>query len=283
VTYDEAAAAVRATIDAERADARIAALGVTRFLDAGPQSARCVVLYHGLTNCPQQMTELGAMLHEKGWTVLIPRLPYHGYADRMTKAIGALRADELEACAARSYELAQALAPRVDVAGISLGAVLAAWLAQFRAVGAAVALSPFLGLPLLPAPASDLLGAAMRALPPLFVWWDPRVRANAKPDYAYPWFATTALGACLGLGSDVRAAAKREAPQGVRLVVATNAQEPACNNALAAQLVRRWRAHGAAVETAEFADVGRRHDIVDPQTFPAARTLVYPRVVAWLH
>lgn len=275
-------AAAGALIEAERADARLNPLAVTRLLVHGRAAARSVVLFHGFTNCPQQMAELGALFFARGWNVLVPRLPRHGCADRLTTAIAGLTAAELEACADRAFVWAQGLGDAVDVMGISLGGVLAAWIAQLRPARTALALSPFFALPVVPVVLSDALVAPMCALPPYFVWWDPRVRAACRPDHAYPRFPTTALGQCLALGRQVRTAARSAPPCARRIVVATNAQEPACNNAATAHLAARWSSAGGDVESHVLADVGRRHDIVEPETFPQARKLVYPRILDWI-
>jgi hypothetical protein len=50
-------------------------------LTHGKRTKRAVVLFHGLTNCPEQFRELGRTFYELGYNVLIPRLPRHGLAD----------------------------------------------------------------------------------------------------------------------------------------------------------------------------------------------------------
>jgi hypothetical protein len=57
----------------------------------------------------------------------------------------------------------------------------------------------------------------------------------------------------------------------------TNARESAVNNAVALLLLDGWVAGGAPYAHVELRDLGEpRHDIIDPTTFPQARTLVYP-------
>jgi hypothetical protein len=57
------------------------------------------------------------MLYERGHNVVIPRLPYHGYRNRMTTAPAALTADDLKTCGleglaqARELVLPAAVAP----------------------------------------------------------------------------------------------------------------------------------------------------------------------------
>jgi hypothetical protein len=53
------------------------------------------------------------------------------------------------------------------------------------------------------------------------------------------------------------------------------------NNGVARELARRWRGQ-PGYDLSNWTDLGRRHDVIDPTTFPAARTLVYPRLTALL-
>jgi carboxylesterase len=48
---------------------------------------KVIVFLHGFTNCPEQFKQLGQQFVDKGYIVFIPRLPHHGYADRMTNAL----------------------------------------------------------------------------------------------------------------------------------------------------------------------------------------------------
>ncbi len=63
---------------------------------------RVFLLLHGLTASPLQFAAFGNLLFDRGANVLIPRLPYHGYGDRLTSALEALTADELRAFARES-------------------------------------------------------------------------------------------------------------------------------------------------------------------------------------
>ncbi len=73
----------------------------TRVYTHGRRVERSLVLLHGFTNCPQQFDALGRQFHERGWNVLIPRYPRHGYTDRLNTSIAELRADHLIALANR--------------------------------------------------------------------------------------------------------------------------------------------------------------------------------------
>ena len=53
----------------------------TRLYTHGRRVERSLVLLHGFTNCPAQFDALGKQFFERGWNVLIPRYPRHGYSN----------------------------------------------------------------------------------------------------------------------------------------------------------------------------------------------------------
>jgi len=61
----------------------------TRLYTHGHRTERALVLLHGFTNCPAQFDALGRQWFERGWNVLIPRYPRHGYSDRLITSIAA--------------------------------------------------------------------------------------------------------------------------------------------------------------------------------------------------
>ncbi len=276
--YGQARAAIAERFAAESVDSRLCAQGRTRVFDHGRRTPRSLVLFHGFTNAPEQMDALGRLFYERGYNVIIPRLPGHGVADRMTTALTEFTAERIAEAGAEAFDWAQGLGERVDVMGISLGGVIAAWLAQHRNVRVALPLSPFFALPGVPGFLSDGIGAIMRRLP-FYLWWDPRVKEDCLPAHAYPRYPAKALGACLEFGSRVRAAAKSQPPMADTTIVVTNSKEPACNNAVTRALVGSWQARSGAVESREFTDVGLRHDIIELETYPEARATVYPRIL----
>jgi len=240
------------------------------------------VLFHGLTNCPQQFDQFARMLHERGENVYVPRLPYHGYRNRMTRAIGDITTVDIEQAANDAARLTQGLGTKVNALGISLGATMALWLAQTGGAGNAVALAPFLMIPFIPRLPGLLLMSVLQTLPNHFVWWDPRRKEQMPPAYGYPGFWTHCLAQCALVGSAISAAAAQEAPAAPHCTMVINAQDPAVNNGPARDLVARWRRRGAAYDLAVWDDLGRVHDVVDPSTYPAAGTRVYPRLLALL-
>ena len=68
-----------------------------------------IVLIHGFTSCPEMYDELAAELASMGANVVIPRLPHHGLADRMTDELRHLSAAEMAATASEALEIAAGL------------------------------------------------------------------------------------------------------------------------------------------------------------------------------
>jgi pimeloyl-ACP methyl ester carboxylesterase len=252
----------------------------TRLYSHGKRVKRSLVLLHGFTNCPQQFDVLGRRFHDRGWNVLIPRYPRHGYADRLNTAIAELRVEHLLAVADRAAEAGAGLGERVTVAGLSLGAILAGYLAQTRdGIDRAVLIAPMLGLKPIPGPALTAMGTFAKHLPNFYMWWNRDLKASLGPPYGYPRFPTHAYAALFDAGRVLVTSARREAPRARTIAVITNAAEPRLDNRFTYRLVDSWRKNGANVETFEFpAGDGLTHDLIDPGNAAQRIDYVYPIV-----
>ena len=252
----------------------------TRLYVHGHRTERVLILLHGFTNCPQQFDELGHQFHARGWNVLIPRYPRHGYADRLNTSISELRTDHLIALANRSADAASGLGEHVTVAGLSLGGVLAGHLAQTHDhVERAVLIAPMFGLKRIPGPMHPALSTLAYWLPNRYIWWDPKLKERLGPPHGYPRFSTHAYAALFKTAGGVLAAARASRPKAREIVVITNAGEPGLENRFTYQLVDRWRSHGAQVTTHEFPLSDHLpHDLIDPANPEQNTDLVYPVV-----
>ena len=246
----------------------------TRLYTHGHRTKRSLVLLHGFTNCPAQFDQLGKEFFERGWNVLIPRYPRHGYSDRMNTAIAELRSEHLIALANRAALSGSGLGEKLTVAGLSLGAILAGYLAQTRTdLDRAVLVAPMLGMRPIPGPALTALTEAAAVLPNFYIWWNAKAKENIRPPHGYPRFATHAYAALFRTGNQVMGLAARTAPLARSLAVITNAAEPRLDNRFTYRLTERWRRHGATVETFEFAaHEGLPHDLIDPVSNSATVT-----------
>ncbi|HTK31567.1 MAG TPA: alpha/beta fold hydrolase [Candidatus Saccharimonadaceae bacterium] len=259
----------------------------TELLSHGVRTARVVVLFHGLTNCPAQWDSIARIAYACGANVLVPRLPHHGFADHMTEELARMDAGELCAFTDRALDAAHGLGDRVTVAGLSIGGVMAAWAGQERRdVDRAVVIVPMFGWSGAPGPArTAALARLAGVLPNAFVWWDDKRKQNlAGPRHVYPRFATRSVAACMLLGGAVRAAAAHRAPAARSLVVLTVGNDPAVDNSATAALARAWsRNSPGAVETYEFpAALHLSHDVVDPEQVGGNPAATYPVLLRYL-
>lgn len=257
-----------------------------QFLTHGRRVERAVVFFHGYTNSPPQFARLGALCHERGYNVLIPRAPHHGLADRLTADHALLTAEELVALTGEAVDIARGLGEQVTVVGLSMGGVMAGWAAQERAdVDRAVLIAPAFGFRAVPAALSPLAAALIRRMPNVFVWWDPVLKAKAPgPPYAYPRYATHAVAQIYRLASCVRSRARRVAPQARSIVLVTNAADLAVDNGAADRLVGLWRAGGARnLDTYRFpAELQLPHDIIDPGNAEQRIDITYPVLMGFI-
>lgn len=241
----------------------------TRLYTHGRRVERSLVLLHGFTNCPAQFDELGRQFFERGWNVLIPRYPRHGYTDRLNTAIAELRSEQLIAVANRAAEAGAGLGERLVVAGLSLGGILTGHVAQTREVERAVLIAPMFGLRPIPGPALTALTQAAYVLPNFYIWWSSKAKTGTKPPHGYPRFATHAYAALFTTARRVMRDAARAKPLTKSIVVITNAAEPRLDNRFTYRLVERWRRHAAGVETFEFPAWEKLpHDLIDPVSNP---------------
>jgi alpha-beta hydrolase superfamily lysophospholipase len=275
----EACARLDAILARERADLRIDPRNVTTWRLGERVAPLAVVLIHGFTNGPLQYAALAPQLAERGHAVIVPRIRYHGFRDRLTPAIAALRAEDWEAGALEAIEIAARCGERVAVLGISVAATLCGWLASRVALDRAVAVAPFCGVRGLPGRTNDAFAALLRALPNRFVWWDPRRRAAQLPLHAYPRFSTRALGETLRLSTGL--VAPRAAARARAVTLVLNRADPIVDNAFARRRFEELRACGVALDVLEIAGPPM-HDVIEPSIPGARPALVYPGLIAAL-
>ncbi len=238
----------------------------TRLYTHGQQTERALVLLHGFTNCPRQLDDIGKDFFSRGWNVLIPRYPRHGYTDRLNTAIAELRADHLVAVANRSVDAGFGLGTRLTVAGLSLGAALAGYMAQTReGIERTVMIAPMFGLKPIPGPVLSAASRLAYVLPNFYIWWNSRLKDKIGPPHGYPRLSTHAYAALFEVGRRLFNEARKAPPKSNRMTVITNAAEPRLDNRFTYQLTDLWSRHGTQVEMFEFPlSDGLPHDLLDP-------------------
>ena len=252
-----------------------------QFMTHGHAAKDVALLVHGYTSCPQQFSELGRQLFNRGYNVLIAPLPHHGLSDRMTDEQGKLVAEELAQYANDAVDIARGLGKRVTMVGISAGGVTTAAAAQWRTdLYRAVIISPAFGFQMIPAVLTTDASGLIRLLPNRFDWWNAQKKDAGSPVYTYPRYSTHALAEILRLGSSIRSAARGGRPAAQSIVVVTNAADRDVNNNVTRAVTDAWRGKGASLETFEFdASLNLNHDLIDPRQENQKTELVYPRLV----
>jgi carboxylesterase len=265
--YERARAGLKHLLD--RDHDRIGESGRSLVYDHGRRTPRAAVLFHGLSASPTQFAAVAEALYARGYNVLVPRLPRHGYEDRMSDALSRLTAAQLRASATESFELARGLGEHVTVVGFSLGGLLAAYLAQHEPVDCVVAVAPFLGIVLVPSLFRRPLTFWALRTRNRFAWWDPFLRDRQLPAHGYPRYSTHAVAHALTIANDLLEAARADSPRARRIVLVTNARETAINNRAVNRLLQRWRKKKPeAVHAHRFDDLPLSHDIIEPLRHP---------------
>jgi carboxylesterase len=257
----------------------------TLFLTHGAPTDRVVVWFHGYTDSPNQFARLAHLSFERGWNVLVPRMPHHGLSDPLTPDTALLTAEMLARSADEALDIAAGLGQQVVVGGLSMGGVISAWLAQQRReVVQAVLLAPAFGAYVIPAPITRLVGEAYARLPNSFQWWDPRVKADIQqPEISYPRYAMRGVAAFLQLSYAMQDLARHSPPAARRMWVITTETDTAINQAVVEQVVKLWRAQGTQVQTHRFpAGLGLDHNFVDPGHPKQRVDAVFPVILAAL-
>jgi carboxylesterase len=279
-TYEEAMARVKALQAKDGPDVREDSR--TRLWSQGKKAGHALVYYHGYTNAPPQFNRLGEDLCQRGYNVLVPRLPYHGLQDPLTQEQANLTAEAMAAMTQETVDIARGLGDKVTIVGLSAGGVMAAWAAQFRAdVDLAVIMGPAYGLPFVPSWLTSVGTGVIKIVPNFFVWWDPRVKEKiVGPPHAYPRFSTKGLAQTFRLGHEVRNAAAKEKPLAKRIQVILSDFDAAIHLPTAKQVTEKWQAHGANVSQYVFAkDLKIWHDMIDPAQSTQQVDVVYPVIL----
>jgi alpha-beta hydrolase superfamily lysophospholipase len=268
-----------------RDGAQVHARAHTLLFTHGAATRRVVVWFHGYTDSPNQFARLAQLCFERGWNVLVPRMPHHGLSDPLTPDTALLTAEMLARSADEALDIAAGLGQQVVVGGLSMGGVIAGWLAQQRReVALAVLLAPAFGAYVIPAPLTRLVGEVYARLPNTFQWWDPRVKEGIKqPEISYPRYAMRGVAAFIRLGYAMQDLAHHTPATAKRICVITTETDTAINQAMVEHVVKLWQAQGVPVQTHRFpAALGLDHNFVDPGHPRQRVDIPYPVILSAL-
>ena len=249
----------------------------SRLLTAGHRTARVVVLFHGLTNCPRQMLDLARKLHADGANVLVLRTPGHGLPGGVEN-MADVRATDFRDFASGSVDIAHGLGSEVTVVGLSLGGMLAAWSAQERPdVYRAVVIAPALALGSVPSWVNDAFLNVFSRAPNINVPGGVDSVAHGYP----PGTATRPTAQMFLLGRQVLQRAGSGDPAVAQLDLVINDADATVSNDAAVAWAAQWQAPGRDVTVVHFpACLGLPHDTIDAAQPGQDIALVYPIVVA---
>jgi esterase/lipase len=241
---------------------------------------RSFVLLHGMSASPAQFERVARDLYERGHNVVVPRLPRHGHADRLSTALERLRADELYDAAAESVAIARELGERVTIAGFSLGGLLAAWTAQHYRIERCVPIAPFFGVSWIPNRLMSGVATFALRTPNRFHWWNPILRDRQMPENGYPRYATHAIAHSYRMAHSLLDETRTNRPVAEHVTIVTNAAEVAVNNYAIRRLYKNWRRLcPETVELEVLTGLPPSHDIVSPRRSRKLADRVRPQLL----
>jgi pimeloyl-ACP methyl ester carboxylesterase len=262
----------------EEADQTLNPVCRSKLLTHGGKTTRVIVLMHGMTNCPQQFVDFAPKFYEQGYNVLIPRMPHNGLADPDTDALKYLKAAELRDCSSAMVDIARGLGEHITFLGLSVGGLMAAWVAQYRAdVNKAVIIAPSFTI-------SPRLGVVLSKLVMRLFLMMPNIMTQRimpfkdGPDHNYLGFASRGLGEMMRFGFSIYNTSKKTGATAQSVLVITNAADAAVNNKITLQVARRWQTKGLEqLDKYEFdAKYKLIHDLIDPGQKHQNVAVTYP-------
>lgn len=260
----------------------------TKSLLHGQQTEKVIILYHGFTNCPAQFSLLSQTLYDQGYSVLIPRIKYHGYSNRLTEDLGNLTAQDLTDETNQTIDIASGLGKQVTVFGLSGGGIMAAFGVYYRAEVQSIFLAAPLFLPKQINPKlANLFFNVIDIVPNYFSWWDGTAKENISgPKYAYPRFSTKGLlgfeQLAFKLKNEVVKTEAKNTKKSIVLLVTQN--DRAVNNDFVLEAVSDLSKKLEATFTSyQFPkDQNIIHDFVDPNQTEAKIDVTYPKILELL-
>jgi esterase/lipase len=260
--------------------------GYSLIYKGGTPTKKVLLIFHGFTNCPMQYKVLGEQFYTAGYSVYIPRIPYHGLIDDTLQKN--ITPQLLEDFAEQSLDFARTLGDEVVVTGISGGANLALYCwANHREINDVLLTAPLLSIRNIPPLILKILALGMHIIPNSFIWWDKKRKANhLGPYYAYARFSTKALAAFYQVGIDAMKKVKKDklgnTPRNIIHTVTFD--DEAVNNAYnISQLKLISNITNCKLETYTFPEeLHLKHDIIDPNQLYAKPEIVYPQLIQLL-
>jgi len=278
IDYETAMARFAQIQAQEEAQGNLNTVCCSKILTHGRKTERVIILMHGMTNCPQQFVELAPIFFEQGYNVLIPRMPHNGLADPDTDDLRYLKSVELRDNCNSTIDIARGLGDHITYLGLSVGGLMAAWVAQYRNdVDRAVVIAPsFTISPHLGVIPSRIIMRLFLTLPNIMT---QRIQPfKDGPDHNYLGFATRGLGEMMRFGFSIYDSSKKKSAAAQSVLVITNAADAAVNNKITLNVAKNWQTNGLKqLETYQFdAKYKLIHDVIDPGQKQQNIAVTYP-------
>jgi esterase/lipase len=275
--YAQAVAVYDSLVASERG--RVMESGGSLIYVHGRKTPRSLLLVHGITNSPRQFRELAEQFYERGYNVVVPRLPLHGLRSADVAQLKALTAEQYRDYADNAVDIASGLGDSVFVIGLSAGGNVAAWIAQHRPdVTRILVVAPALTLAMVPrlldAPAMNLMERV------------PNVTIHQQPDtarpHAYFGISTRAIGETLRFGASVMASAEDAAPVVRDITLVVNENDHTIDPGSALRLAQLWRSRDSSSTMIYRFErkFGLPHDVIDATQKCGMPDIVYPVLIA---
>ena len=278
IDYETAMARFAQVQAQEEAHGNLNTVCCSKILTHGHKTERVIIFMHGMTNCPQQFVELAPIFFEQGYNVLIPRMPHNGLADPDTDDLRYLKPIELRDNCNSMVDIARGLGDQITYLGLSVGGLMAAWVAQYRNdVDRAVVIAPsFTISPHLGVIPSRIIMRLFLTLPNIMT---QRIQPfKDGPDHNYLGFATRGLGEMMRFGFSIYDSSKKRSAAAQSVLVITNAADAAVNNKITLNVAKNWQTNGLKqLETYQFdAKYKLIHDVIDPGQKQQNIAVTYP-------
>jgi carboxylesterase len=246
----------------------------------GQKTPRAIIFVHGTTNSPRQFEELGQLLFQRGYNVLILRMPYHGLNSHSVSELDVLKAEDLVRYADQALDIGSMLGDKITVIGISGGGVVAAWIAQNRPeVDTALLMVPFFGVAHISRFVDGMFINLFGRLPNINV----ESQSEPRRGWVYRGESTHGVVAFLTVSAGVYKQAQTDPPGAKKIIVVTTASDTNVNNTLTYEMIALWKKTGTPVETFEFErSMDIPHNSIDPAADPVKRNIVYAKILEML-
>ena len=266
-------------------DAQIRSECKSTLLNHGQKTDKVIVLFHGFTSCPKQFDQFSYLLFEQGYNVLIPRLHYHGMEDLATRDQNKIQASEILNLTAQSVAIASGLGDKVEVLGLSGGAVMALWAGlNLPNVSKVMAVSPILKPYLAKNFPQNPTVKLLEIIPDRYIFWDEELKEKAEfAPYAYKGFSSKALSQFLNIGQTVLQQIDTNISSQTEFILVTSDIDKAVDNNLSKIVFEKLQSGGKITQTHVFNSQDNiPHYSIDPRNKAGNIKLTYPKIIAWL-